>query len=115
MKSAAGSSVAAAQQQANGEARIAPGAVITRNANGTYEAPVQVWDGASLSWVDKRNISTFFPPSWSEARITYEVTEGFRNRTVLSAQKWRAVTPSGITIEGFTNANRTTFYPTGKP
>lgn len=103
-----------AEIAANGEARITPGAVITQNANGTYEAPVQVWDGASLSWVDKRNISTFFPPSWSEARITYEVTEAFKKKVMETGQKWTATTPSGITLEGFTNANRTTFYPIGQ-
>ena len=102
-----------AEVAANGEARITPGGVVTQNANGTYEAPVQIWDGAKMEWIDKKNISTFFPPSWSEARITYEVTEAFKTKVMLSGQKWSAATPSGIVVEGFSNANRTTFYPTG--
>ena len=75
----------------------------------------KIWDGATLSWVDKARESTFFPLSWSEARITYEVTEAFKNKTMLSAQKWEATTPSGIKIEGFINATRITFYPLGSP
>jgi filamentous hemagglutinin len=104
-----------AEIAANGEARITPGATVTQNANGTYEAPVQIWDGTKLEWVSKKSNSTFFPLSWSEARITYEVSEAFKTRSMLSNQKWRATTPSGIVIEGFTNAKRTTFYPTENP
>jgi hypothetical protein len=103
-----------AEIAANGEARITPGATIVQNANGTYQAPVQIWDGAKMEWVSKKSNSTFFPPSWSEARITYEVTEAFKNKVMDTGQKWTAITPSGITIEGFINTKRTTFYPIGE-
>ncbi|MDP1683810.1 EndoU domain-containing protein [Hydrogenophaga sp.] len=73
---------------------------------------MQIWDAGKGQWMDKKNISTFFPPSWSQARIEYEVTEAFRNRQVLGGQKWQGTTPSGIVIEGYTNPTRTTFYPT---
>jgi hypothetical protein len=100
-----------AEFAADGGARIKPDANITHNANGTSEASVQVWDGKSGGWVDKKNISTFFPPSWSEARIAYEVTEAFKNKQMIDGTKWRGVSPSGIAIEGFTHPGRTTFYP----
>jgi len=69
-----------AEFAADGAARIKPGATVTHNPNGTYEAPVQVFDAAKGEWVDKFAKSTFFPPSWSQARIEYEISEAFRNR-----------------------------------
>lgn len=100
-----------AEFAADGQARIEPGADITFNANGTYEAPVQVWDARSGRWVDKFAESTFFPPSWSKARIEYEVSEAFKDRQMVSATKWQGTSPSGLKIEGFTTPTRTTFYP----
>lgn len=101
-----------AEFAADGAARIKPGATVTHNANGTYEAPVQVFDADKGIWVDKVRESTFFPPSWSQARIEYEVSEAFKSRQMLTAQKWSGTSPSGIEIEGFINPGRTTFYPT---
>jgi len=101
-----------AELAADGASRIKPGASVTHNANGTYEAPVQLWDAGKGQWVDKARESTFFPPSWSHARIEYEVTEAFKSKQLLGGQKWQGTTPSGIVIEGYTNPTRTTFYPT---
>lgn len=100
-----------AEFAADGQARIKPGADITFNANGTYEAPVQIWDAKKGVWVDKARESTFFPPSWSQARIEYEVSEAFKNKQMLGATKWQGTSPSGMMIEGFTTPARTTFYP----
>jgi hypothetical protein len=103
-----------AEFAADGAARITPGAAVTPNANGTYRAPVQVWDDSAKQWVDKAVQSTFFPPSWSEARITYEVTEAFRTGTPgTSFQAW---TPSGLRIQFRWDPKnqRTTFFPTGQ-
>jgi filamentous hemagglutinin len=102
-----------AEIAANGEARIAPGATVTQNANGTYQAPVQIWDGAKMEWVSKKSNSTFFPPSWSEARITYEVTEAFKKGT--PSTNFLENAPSGIQIQFYWDSKnqRTTFYPLG--
>lgn len=96
---------------ADGAARIKPGADITYNANGTYEAPVQVWDAKKGQWVDKKNMSTFFPPSWSQARIDYEVSEAFKKGT--PGTSFVKPSPSGIDIQFHWNSKnqRTTFYP----
>ncbi len=101
-----------AEFAADGSARIKPGAEIQHNANGTYEAPVQVFDPNNGVWVDKSRESTFFPASWSRARIEYEVTEAFKGRQSSGGQKWSGMSPSGIPIEGYTSNGRTTFYPT---
>lgn len=62
--------------------------------------------------MDKKNISTFFPPDWSRARIEFEVTEAFKMRQMHGNTKWTGTSPSGIVIEGYTSPSRTTFYPT---
>ncbi|HEU4459697.1 MAG TPA: hemagglutinin repeat-containing protein [Methylibium sp.] len=103
-----------AEFAADGAARITPGAAVTQNANGTYRAPVQVWDEATRQWVDKAVQSTFFPPSWSEARVTYEVTEAFRQGT--PGTNFQAWAPSGLRIQFRWDPKnqRTTFFPTGQ-
>ena len=92
-----------------------PDAPIKFNANGTYEAPVQVFDASKGKWVDKKFESTFFPPSWSQARIEYEVSEAFKNKRVNPAGGWIGESPSGIDIQIYLNPKnqRTTFYPYG--
>jgi len=104
-----------AEFAADGAARIAPGATVTQNANGTYDAPVQIWDAARGQWVDKSRESTFFPSSWSQARIEYEVTEAFK--TGVPGTRFQGTSPSGITIQFSWDAKnqRTTFYPIGHP
>ena len=83
--------------------------------NGTYEAPVQIYDASKGQWVDKYAESTFFPPEWSEARITYEVTEAFKQGT--PGTRFEGTTPSGMKIQFNWDAKnqRTTFYPLGQP
>lgn len=100
-----------AEFAADGAARIKPGADITYNANGTYEAPVQVWDAKKGVWVDKGRESTFFPPSWSHARIDYEVSEAFKKGA--PGTSFVQPSPSGIDIQFHwdTKSQRTTFYP----
>ncbi len=110
-----------AELAAEGAARIRPGSQVTQNANGTYSAPVQIFDSSNGQWMDKVNArtgemqpSTFFNPTWSQARIEYEVSQAFKDRKMLTPTQWTGTTPSGIEIQGYTTPARTTFYPTGK-
>ena len=106
-----------AEFAAEGAARIRPGSTVTVNADSTYSALVDVWDASKNTWVEKvsnEGKSTFFPTSWSQARIQYEVSEAFKNRRMITSTQWRATSPSGIEIQGYVNAGRVTFYPLGK-
>lgn len=104
-----------AEFAATGSARIKPGAQIQLNANGTYEAPVQVFDPKSGIWVDKKSVSTFFPPDWSKARIEFETVEAFKKGQPGSSFVMNS--PSGIPIQFHWNSKqkRTTFFPLGVP
>lgn len=106
-----------AEFAAEGSARIKDGATVTFNPNGTYEAPVQIWDSAKALWVDKPRESTFLPLDWSEARIAYEVTEAYKVKLSNPAGGWTGTTPSGIEVQFFWDPKnkRTTFYPIGNP
>jgi hemolysin activation/secretion protein len=86
-----------------------PGARGTRNASLHYSLPL--WDAKKGQWVDKKNMSTFFPPSWSQARIDYEVSEAFKKGT--PGTSFVKPSPSGIDIQFHWNSKnqRTTFYP----
>lgn len=102
-----------AEFAANGAARIKPGAEIVRHPNGTYRAPVQIWDEGLKTWVDKKAQSTFFPPDWSQARIEYEVSNAFQDRAPHSLGGERGASPSGIQIQFWRDRKnqRITFYP----
>ena len=115
-----------AELAAEGSARIRPGSAVTQNANGTYTGQVDAFDptkvnpqtGVMGDWVEKKGsgggISTFFNPSWSEARIEYEVAQAFKVRqSTGKPNQWRGTSPSGIEIEGYATPTRTTFYPLG--
>ncbi|MES2976556.1 MAG: EndoU domain-containing protein [Pseudomonadota bacterium] len=102
-----------AELAADGAARIRPGSAVTHNVDGTYSAQIDVWSQATSQWVQKtsnKGESTFFNPSWSEARIAYEVSEAFKNR-LPSNKGEMGVSPSGVRIQFYVNSNRTTFYP----
>jgi Bacterial EndoU nuclease len=105
-----------AEGAAEGAARIAPNGSIKQFPNGTYVAPVQVWNESSKQWVDKFNDSTFFPANWSRARTEFEVSEAFKVKIPNPAGPgFVGVSPAGIEVRfNWDPKNqRTTFYPLG--
>ncbi|OUM03382.1 DUF637 domain-containing protein [Variovorax sp. JS1663] len=68
------------------------------DANGVYEGTVQV-QNALGQWVDKSRSSTFFPQSWSEARLNYELTIAFNNKAIEPNGQWIGRTYSGIKVQ----------------
>lgn len=77
---------------------------------------MQIFDASKGQWVDKERRSTFFPPSWSQARIEYEVTEAFKAAIQSGrdpSKSFQFDSPGGIKIQFHWDAKnqRTTFYP----
>jgi len=113
-----------AEFAAAGAARIRPDATVIKNADRTYTAPLQIFDMSKGEWVDKIRpngtvqLSTFFPPSWSEARITYEVSEAYKvgQSKGLAGGRFVETTPSGLKVQYSWDIKnqRTTFYPVGR-
>ncbi|MCW9710672.1 EndoU domain-containing protein [Avibacterium sp. 21-586] len=70
------------------------------NAQGVYKGKVALQGKDSNQWVPKRAESTFFPQSWSEARVKYEITEAYkRGGDIQSDGSFIGKTPSGILIK----------------
>lgn len=67
------------------------------DAGGVYEGTVQVQNAAG-EWIDKKTPSTFFPQSWSEARLNYELAAAFNDRKLVNG-KWIGRSESGIDVE----------------
>ena len=84
-----------------------------RNAQGVYEAEVELYDPNRGGWIIKPTRSTFFPDSWSRAQVLDEIRGAFNNRTFTSGKKWNGISPSGLKIEGYLDnaGNINTAYP----
>jgi hypothetical protein len=83
------------------------------DANGVYEAKVQMKDDKG-NWIDKTSNggnNAMFPTSWTENRIKVEIDGAWNSPTkVIDGNRWRAQSPSGVTIEGWLTP-RLTAYP----
>ncbi|MDG5978495.1 MafB1 protein [Hydrogenophaga taeniospiralis CCUG 15921] len=102
-----------------GDIRVIPGTAGTPNAQGVYDAKIEVRDpanpGGYLPKTNNKGVSTMFPDHWTGDRIKVEVDAACKNRqsfknTANGATMWRGTTPSGVLVEGYTTPN-VTVYP----
>jgi hypothetical protein len=88
------------------------------DVNGVYQAKVQLQapDGTWVTKLDYRGqpqTNTMFPKNWDAAKIQAEVDSAWNSSSKTVDPKtgqWRAESPSGVMIEGYTNP-RATAYP----
>lgn len=102
----------------NGDVRIIPGSESAPDASGVYRAHVQMADPSKPGlWLTKTDRNgkpmqnTMFPKSWNAERVASELDAAWNspNKTI-RGDKWSALTPSGVRVEGYT-APRVTAYP----
>ncbi|WP_422085359.1 hemagglutinin repeat-containing protein [Variovorax sp.] len=97
-----------------GDVRIKPGTETAPNAAGVYKGEPQMPDPLNPGqWIDKPVGSaghSMFPKDWTNARIRVEVDAAWNTRVVQPNGQWRGITPSGVTVQGWT-APRVTAYP----
>jgi len=102
----------------NGDVRIIPGSESAPDATGVYRAQVQMADpskpGLWLTKTDRNGkpmLNTMFPKAWNAERVASELDAAWNspNKTI-RGDKWSALTPSGVRVEGYT-APRVTAYP----
>lgn len=102
----------------NGDVRVIPGSESAPDATGVYRAHVQMADPSRPGqWVTKTDRNgkpmqnTMFPKSWNAERVAFELDAAWNspNKTI-RGDKWSALTPSGVRVEGYT-APRVTAYP----
>lgn len=102
----------------SGDVRIIPGSESAPDASGVYRAHVQMADptrpGQWLTKTDRNGkpmSNTMFPKAWNAERVQSELDAAWNspNKTI-RGDKWSALTPSGVRVEGYT-APRVTAYP----
>ena len=103
----------------NGDVRIVPGTQTAPDPYGVYEATVEVPDLRNPGqWIVKpanNQVNTMFPAAWDKERLVHEVDAAWNSpRKVVTGTMWRSVTPSGVSVQGYTSP-RTTVYPVYKP
>jgi hypothetical protein len=101
-----------------GDVRIIPGTESAPDATGVYRAHVQMADptkpGQWLTKIDRNGKpmqNTMFPKAWNAERVASELDAAWHSPTkTIRGDKWSALTPSGVRVEGYM-APRVTAYP----
>ena len=102
----------------NGDVRVIEGTASAPDATGVYRAQVQMVDPQHAGqWITKtdRNGSpmpnTMFPKDWTAEQVVSEVNAAWFSPTkTIRGDKWSALTPSGVRVEGYLEP-RVTAYP----
>lgn len=99
-----------------GRARIVPGSETPPNANGVFQARVEVYNPATNTWVSKNSPSTFFPDSWNRGQVMTEIRGAFGSASFPDPARpnyWEGVSPSGVRIGGYLDnaGNINTAFP----
>jgi hypothetical protein len=102
----------------NGDVRVIEGTASAPDATGVYRAQVQMVDPQRAGqWITKtdRNGSpmpnTMFPKDWTAEQVVSEVNGAWFSPTkTIRGDKWSALTPSGVRVEGYLEP-RVTAYP----
>lgn len=102
----------------NGDVRVIEGTASAPDATGVYRAHVQMSDPQHAGqWITKtdRNgnpmFNTMFPKDWTAEQVVSEVNAAWFSPTkTIRGEKWSALTPSGVRVEGYLEP-RVTAYP----
>ncbi|MGI9151855.1 MAG: EndoU domain-containing protein [Limnohabitans sp.] len=102
----------------HGDVRVIDGTESAPDASGVYRAQVQMADpqhpGQWLTKTDRNGTpmpNTMFPKHWTAEQVVSEVNAAWNSPTkTIRGDKWSALTPSGVRVEGYL-APRVTAYP----
>jgi hypothetical protein len=102
----------------NGDVRVIEGTASAPDATGVYRAQVQMADpkhpGQWLTKTDRNGNpmpNTMFPKDWTAEQVVSEVNAAWFSPTkTIRGEKWSALTPSGVRVQGYLEP-RVTAYP----
>jgi hypothetical protein len=102
----------------NGDVRVIEGSASSPDATGVYRAQVQMVDPQHAGqWITKTDRNgnpmpnTMFPKDWTAEQVVSEVNAAWFSPTkTIRGEKWSALTPSGVRVEGYLEP-RVTAYP----
>lgn len=102
----------------NGDVRVMEGTASAPDASGVYRAQVQMmYPNHPGQWLTKTDRNgnpmpnTMFPKDWTAEQVVSEVNAAWFSPTkTIRGDKWSALTPSGVRVEGYLEP-RVTAYP----
>ena len=102
----------------NGDVHVIEGSESAPDSVGVYRAHVQMADPQHAGqWITKTDRNgnpmpnTMFPKDWTAEQVVREVNAAwFSPSKTLRGDKWTALTPSGVRVEGYLEP-RVTAYP----
>ena len=102
----------------NGDVRVIEGTESAPDPTGVYRAQVQMADPQHAGqWITKTDRNgnpmpnTMFPKHWTAEQVVSEVNAAwFSPSKTIRGEKWSALTPSGVRVEGYLEP-RVTAYP----
>lgn len=102
----------------NGDVRVIGGTESAPDSSGVYRAHVQMADpqhaGQWLTKTDRNGNpmpNTMFPKDWTAEQVVSEVNAAWLSPSkTIRGDKWSALTPSGVRVEGYLEP-RVTAYP----
>lgn len=82
-------------------------------ATGVYYAKIKKLNENTGQWIEKEEITTFFPDNWSIHQLFHECAYAYENKIHDSGNIYYAITPSGVHIKFVMDVNNkiVTFYP----
>ena len=99
----------------NGDVRIVPGTEMAPNAQGVYEAGVEMaHPTVPGTWVPKttnQGVNTMFPKAWSADKVRAEIDAAWHSPAkITTGNIWHSTIPSGVRVMGYISP-KTTAYP----
>ncbi len=80
---------------------------------GIYSAKIEKLNENTEQWIEKDEITTFFPDSWSMHQLFHECAYAYENKTHDTGNIYLASTPSGVQVKFIIDENEKiiTFFP----
>ncbi|MBN1971087.1 MAG: EndoU domain-containing protein [Candidatus Delongbacteria bacterium] len=86
---------------------------VSANKNGVYSARIEKLNKNTGQWIEKEEITNFFPDSWTINQLFHECSFAYSNRSHESGRICKSRTMSGITVKFVIDEEGKilTFYP----
>lgn len=80
---------------------------------GVYSAKIELFNKNTSKWIEKKEITTFFPNDWTVSKLFLECYYAFKNKIQVSEKEYVSKTRNGIDVKFFIDEKDRilTFYP----
>ena len=87
--------------------------IIDSNENGVYSARIEKLNKKTGDWIEKDEVTTFFPDSWSVNELFHECYYAYTNRVPDTGNVYKSTTKNGIKVKLIINDENKllTIYP----